>query len=133
MSTIAERILQENDLRRELVPTPEWPGVDGEVWARCLSGDELDQWEIFLSANTDKESEQFRADVKNVRAKLVALGACDRDGQPIFTAQQVLALGRKNGVALDRLHDIILRLSGRRNRDAEKNSGATDGDASSSV
>ena len=101
-----EAILQADDRRYEIVNVPEWKG---EVRLRSLSGAERDQYEAGLTrqvGNTQK------IDARNARAKLVALSACDENGQPVFDPKDVIGLGNKSSAALQRLFDAAMRLSG---------------------
>ena len=117
--TIREKILGADDLPRELVPTPEWPEVDGQVYARRLSGDELDLWEVFIAHQVDQkalaeddDTRVIKMGTKHIRATLVAMGACDENGRSIFTEADIVALGAKASDPLDRLRKVIRRLSG---------------------
>jgi len=117
--TIREEIFKAEDLPRELVPTPEWPAVDGQVYARGLSGDERDKWEVFLAHNIDRkamaEDEGIalaKIGTMHIRSMIVALGACDAEGDPIFQDADLVQLGGKSAAALARIRDAIYRLSG---------------------
>lgn len=126
MSLISEQIKGIQDLPREPVATPEWPGVDGKVFARRLSGDERDEWESFQahSLDQDKFAEDNRLALmkigtKKVRATMVAMGACDEDGDSIFSTSDVIWLGLKACEPLERIRDTIMRLSGMRDSDED--------------
>jgi len=51
-------------------------------------------------------------DSENIRAKLAARVIVGDDGEPLFTQQDVAALGELSGAALDRIWDVAVRLSG---------------------
>ncbi len=118
MSLISEQILKTDDLPREMVSTPEWPEVDGQIYARRLSGDELDIWEIFMAHQIDPktidddETRFMKLGTKQLRAQFVILGACDEDGDTIFDQSHLTWLGMKSAAPLERIRDVIRRLSG---------------------
>lgn len=115
---LRDQIMQADDLPTKAVPTPEWPGTDGEVFARCLSGNERDQWEVFMTNASEADPEggdderRYKANTSNIRATMVAMGACDKDGDDIFSQADVVRLGLKSGAVLDRLYDAIREVSG---------------------
>ncbi len=125
--TLRDQIMQADDLPRKAVPTPEWPGTDGEVFAQCLSGKQRDQWEVFMTnqSEADPEGEEderrYKANTTNIRATMVVMGACDKDGDDIFSQSDVVQLGLKSGAVLDRLYDAIREVSGMGKDEKEKN------------
>ncbi len=115
--SIAQKVLKTDDLPREMVPTPEWPDVDGQIYARRLSGDELDIWETFLAHQVDpkeidSDTRFMKLGTKQLRAQFVILGACDEDGDTIFGQGDLIPLGMKSSGPLERIRDVIRRLSG---------------------
>jgi hypothetical protein len=101
-----EQILQANDLPTQEVPVPEW---GGSVLVRGLTGKERDEFEMSMIQMTGP-SVELR--MQNARARLVALGCIDEQGNRLFTAKDVEALSRKSGAALDRVYSAIQKLSG---------------------
>ena len=59
-------------------------------------------------------------DVANLRAKLVARSVVGDDGEPVFTQQDVAALGELSAAALDRVFEVASRLSGLSEADLEE-------------
>jgi hypothetical protein len=113
-------ILKATSLRTEEVPVPEWGGA---VLVRELRGRERDEWEASLAVQRGK---QMVPDVANMRAKLVARSVIGEDGEPLFSQQDVSALGELSAAALDRVFEAASRLSGLNPADLEemaKNSG----------
>lgn len=102
----ADLILSADDLPKELVEVPEW---GGEVYVRCLTAAERDDWEA--SVVSVEKNGKAKTDMKNLRAKLVARTVCDEEGKRIFSDSQVDALGKKSAAALDRLYAVAARLS----------------------
>jgi len=95
-----EEILQKDDLKRELVSVPEW---GGEVLIISMTGAMRDAWEHSLVAD--------KASMDNVRAKLLVATAIEPEGNPLFTKEDVAALGRKSSAALDRCIRVAQRLN----------------------
>ena len=125
-----DAILAAKSLRTEEVAVPEWGGT---VLVRELSGRERDEWEASLAVMRGKT---MVPDVANIRAKLAARTIVGDDGEPVFTQQDVAALGELSAAALDRVFDVASRLSGLNPEDVEamtKNSGAAPGGGSSSA
>lgn len=102
----ADLILQADDLPRELVEVPEW---GGEVYVRCLTAAERDDWES--SVISLEKGGKAKTDMRNLRAKLVARTVCDEKGERLFTDSQIQQLGGKSAAALDRLYSVAARLS----------------------
>lgn len=101
----ADQILGVEDRTYEVVPVPEW---GGEVRLRSLTGAEMDEFE---NSTERVVGNKVIRDVKNARAKLIAMSAVDENGQPLFTKAHVIKLGSKNSGALQRLFEVVQRLS----------------------
>jgi hypothetical protein len=123
-----DAILAAKALKTEDVPVPEW---GGSVLVRELPGRERDEWEASLAVQRGK---QMVPDVANMRAKLVARSVIGEDGKPVFTQQDVSALGELSAAALDRVFEVASRLSGLSEADLEAAAGnsGTGQDAGSS-
>lgn len=100
-----EQILEKDDLKRELVAVPEW---GGEVLVRELTGRERDQYE---SGIISMKGRKVDLNLQNARAKLVAMAAINEDGTTIFRPKDVMELGKKSSSALERVAEVIQRLS----------------------
>jgi len=107
------------------VEVPEW---NCTLNIRTLTGTERDEFES--SIIKDK-----KADLTNIRAKLCAKTIVDGEGKLIFTGADVVALGKKSALALDRIFSVAQKLNGLSPKDIEeltKNSGAGQSDSSTS-
>lgn len=107
-----DAILKASALKTEEVRVPEWMDPDSGadvVLVRELRGRERDEWEASLAVQRGK---QMVPDVANMRAKLVALSIVGDDGEPVFTRQDVNALGELSAAALDRVFEAAAKLSG---------------------
>jgi hypothetical protein len=130
-----DAILARSALKTEEVRVPEWMDPDtgaDVVLVRELRGRERDEWEASLAVQRGR---QMVPDVANMRAKLVARSVVGDDGEPLFSQQDVAALGELSAAALDRVFEAASRLSGLNPADLEemaKNSGtAPDGGSAS--
>jgi hypothetical protein len=130
-----DAILARSALKTEEVKVPEWTDPDSgadTVLVRELRGRERDEWEASLAVQRGK---QVVRDVANIRAKLAARCIVGEDGEPLFSQQDVAALGELSAAALDRVFEAAARLSGLEEKDLEEmqgNSGAAPGGGSSS-
>jgi hypothetical protein len=123
-----DAILAAAALRTEEVDVPEWGGV---VLVRELRGRERDEWEASLAVQRGRA---MVPDVANMRAKLVARCIVNGDLEPVFSQQDVAALGELSAAALDRVFEVASRLSGLSEADLEEMTGnfGTGQDAGSS-
>jgi len=106
-SLTREDILGASDIVIEKVPVPEW--LNGFAYVKGMTGAERDQFE---SSIVQQRGKNHRVNMVNIRAKLVAQTACNKEGERLFTDADVKALGKKSAVALQRLFDVAQRLSG---------------------
>ena len=123
-----DAILAAASLKTEEVDVPQWGGV---VLVRELRGRERDEWEASLATQRGKT---MVPDVANMRAKLVARSVVGDDGEPLFSQQDVAALGELSAAALDRVFEAASKLSGLSEEDLEAAAGnsGTGQDAGSS-
>ena len=116
-----KQILEAPDIKTEIVSAPEW---GGEVPVRGLTGTGRDAFE---ASCVNIDGKKVVPDLTNIRAKLVSRCVVDADGELIFDESDVVALGEKSAVALQRLFEVAQRLSGLTKEDVEelaKNSGS---------
>jgi len=102
----AAEILAAVDIQEEIVAVPEWKGA---VRIVGLTGHERDRYEAWILQGKGKNKD---VNLTQSRAKLVMLCARDAEGQRLFDEAQVIALGKKSALALQRLFDVAARLSG---------------------
>jgi hypothetical protein len=121
----AADILSADDFKFEDVQCPEWGGV---VRIRNLTGEGRG---VFISRNMEGkramlEWAQACKEAKDAgqpeppkpavetdsEVALVAMAACDAEGGPIFSAQNVAKLKQKSAVPLARCSEVAQRLSG---------------------
>jgi hypothetical protein len=127
-----EEIQQQEQLRHEDVPTPEW-GANSAVRVRELTADERDVFEsatirirrdIIQSRSgrqrqAEPEMDFVEEALHNMRARLVAAAAIDGTGNKLFTEEDVVWLGKRSAAALDRVYAVAASLSGLSDTDVE--------------
>jgi hypothetical protein len=122
----AADILAAVDYQIELVPVPEW---GGSVYVREFSAAHREQFDTLLTAGADDEGEggEVKADVRNVRCRVVALTVCDVKGDLLFTVEQAEQLATKSDAAVGRVWEVAARLNKlrRKDREDEKKGSAT--------
>lgn len=107
-------ILEIADIKKQLVPVPEW---GGEVYVKGLTGAERDKFESELVTIRGKEQV---VNMANARAKLAAMSICDENGKRLFGESDVQALSQKSGAALQRIFAVAQKLSGLSDDDVEE-------------
>ncbi len=112
-----DEILQAQDLPTEDVPVPEWGGV---CRVRGLTGAERDAFEQSIVEQRGKDT---RMNLRNIRAKLVAMCVVDEEGNRVFHDEDAELLGKKSAAALNRIFEVAQRLSGLRPEDVEELAG----------
>lgn len=96
-----EAILSADDLPTKEVPVPRW---GGSVRVRSMTGCERDQFEAeIVSARRDG-----KISPGNVRARFVAMCVIDENGDNVFSAADIEALGKKSAATLDLIYQEIL-------------------------
>ncbi len=116
-----EQILGASDLNTERVDVPEWGGA---VFVRPMTAAERDEYEQSMVASRGADE---KANLRNVRARLVVVCATDEAGKRIFSETDVEALGAKSARAVNRVFQAASRLNALTTSDVEdlaKNSGA---------
>ena len=95
-----DAILAIDDLPKEEVYVPEW-----KTWicVRALTGAERDAFETSI---VEQRGKSTKMNLKNIRAKLVALTVVDEEGNRIFSDSDASALGKKSAAALERVFEV---------------------------
>lgn len=109
-----EAILDADDRVFEAVDCPEW---GGKVRVRGLTGTQRDAYEASL---LEERGGSRKMNLANARAKMVVLAVVGDDGRPIFTNDDVRALGRKSALPIERIFDVARRLAGMTQEDVDK-------------
>jgi len=116
-----EEIINCSDLPVEEIYVPEWKGI---VYLRGMNASERDEFEAQLFVGEGKDR---KLNIKNLRARLVALTCVDEKGANLFTPDEVEKLGKKSATVINRLFDKAQKLSGIGQTDIDdylKNSGS---------
>jgi hypothetical protein len=130
MALTRDQILEANDLKTEEVQVAEW---GGSVFVRTMTGTDRDSFEDSLVTTLPDGSR--RANIGNMRAKLVAMTIVDEAGNRLFDASDIDRLALKSAAALKRVYDAAQRLNGigqEAEEAAVKNSEAAQSGASTS-
>ena len=125
-----DQILDAEDRRFEDVACPEW---GGHVRLRSITGTQRDAYEQSV---IEQRGNDRKMNLRNARAKLIVLCAVDDTGRPLFSSEDLNALGRKNAAPIDRLFDACRKLAGMSPEDVDKlteDFGATPDDDATSV
>lgn len=110
-----DQILAVDDTLYEEVLVPEW---GGKVLVKSLTGVERDRIEATIVQQNGRST---RMDLTNVRAKFTAWSVVDPETHKrLFADEDILALGKKSAAALQRVFDVVQRLSGLSNEDLEE-------------
>lgn len=96
-------ILAAEDLKHEDVPVPEW---GGEVRVCTMTGTQREAFGASLMGADGK------SDMGTFRVKMVVCCVVGEDGEQLFTADDVQALNRKSGAALERVFAAASKLNG---------------------
>jgi len=99
-----DEILAADDIRRELVPVPEWK-KGGEVWVRGMNARERGEFE---KMNLLPDG---RKDPSLVREWAAASCVVDEHGENLFTALDIRALGGKACAPVERIFAKAMELS----------------------
>lgn len=111
---IREKARVTNDLPSEKVDVPEWGCA---VYIRTVGAVERD---MFEEASLVKKGKMRETSIRNIRARMVVLTACNEDGTPAFIPADTEWLGSKSAKVLDRLYSVAARLNGWSDADIEE-------------
>lgn len=125
MSSLREKVLNAQDVRRENVTVPEWDGAEFEV--RGLGMRTYNQ----LCASCNDAAGELVAD-RFYPALIIATTHDPESGGKVFTEGDRDMLADKSGKALTRIVDVALRLCGADAGEVEKNSEPTPSGGTSS-
>lgn len=110
---IRRAVLGAQDRAFEYVDVPEWGGITIKVQA--LSGTARDRYQaanLIFGTNAKGAPAITGYNLAGATARLVALSIVDEDGAAVFSDKDILDLGDRSPVALDRVADVARRLSG---------------------
>jgi len=100
MSLSKEQILSSNDLKTIEVEVPEWGGT---VLLKELSGAERDEFETMCY--NESKGGKIEINPVGLKAKILVSCAVDEEGNRLFTLDDVEALNKKNGAAINKLYE----------------------------
>jgi hypothetical protein len=106
----AQDILAVQDIKVVPVDVPEW---GGRVYVRSMSGTTRERYvESIREIKGKGKKQEIKILLIESGAKLAQQTMCDKDGNLLFTPQQVRELGEKSSAALQRVIDKAAELNG---------------------
>lgn len=121
-----DQILVARDVGHTDIEVPEW---GGSVRLRAMTASARDTFEQKVHQSAKDGSPA------TVRALMAVMCIVGPDDQPMFTLEDVQALGDKSGKALDRIYDAVTKLNALTSKEMEEleknSSAAPSGDSSS--
>lgn len=107
MALTKDQILESNDLKNIEVEVPEW---GGSVLVRTMTGADR---AAFEESMVDVQPDGTRkANVSNLRLKLVALTVVDDAGNRMFGIDDIERLGLKSSAAIERVFEAAQGING---------------------
>ncbi len=97
-----DAILNFDDQQTEIIPIPEQGDEVTIAVMSCLARDRFEASLIGTNVETN---------MQNIRSKLVAASMVDEDGELMFSNADILKLGKKSSVALDRIFSAAQSLN----------------------
>lgn len=104
-----DAILAADDVLYEYMDIPEW---GGRIRVRSLSGRDRDAYDAEAYALSQASPNDPSAALRDYRSRRVARAIVDEDGKRVFSKADVDALSSKNASVIDRIDDVVTRLSG---------------------
>lgn len=114
-----DAILAADDLTFENVEVKPWGGT---VRVKGLTGVERDDWEksrIDQKAKV-KAGEARPQNLDNFRTSLVVRTVVDQEGRLLFSDKDIIPLGKKSAIAITKVFDVAMKLSGLTDEDADE-------------
>jgi hypothetical protein len=103
---IRKAILEVDDVQIADENVPEW-GITVRI--RGLTGTERDGYELWIIQGKGRNRD---INIRQSRAKLVMMTIVDGEGKRVFDEADIVALGKKSALALQRVFDKAAALSG---------------------
>jgi len=121
MQLTKEQILCADDIVTKTINVPQW---GGDVTVKTWNAEEKADFEI---AYRDDDGE---SNVRRLREMVVSRSVIDENGDVMFSSEDIAALSKKSGKAMDIVFDAASQLNGVLDSDVEamvKNSAKTEG------
>lgn len=108
------QILEAQDRAFQDVPVTEWKDADGNPGMVRVAGLSAKEASVFSSklVSVDAKGAVKELKIDNFMAELLARTIVDEQFEPIFSEQDIEALGKKSAAVMKRLSDIAMELSG---------------------
>lgn len=102
-----ELILQQKDLKTEIVDVPEW-GVGAQVIVSEMGAADTVSWNDFVFVG---EGDERKVDAEHLYAKAAVRCIVDESGNRLFPDADYLTLKLKSYAAIERIGEAALRLN----------------------
>ena len=112
-----DQILSSEDIGHKDIDVPEWGGT---IRIAAMTAAERDSFEAGMIDNKGK-SDKNR--LLNFRSRFIASCIVDEDGKRLFSAGDVIALGKKSAAPISRIFDECRELNGMTEKDVEEREG----------
>lgn len=109
MALLTRAQLDSIELKTREIDVTAW---GGSVRIRELTGTERDRWETSISGDKIEKGKAQRANLENIRARLVVLCLVDENNQRVYKDNEVYLLGRLPSAGLSYVFDQCCDLSG---------------------
>lgn len=109
-----DQILAANDCVTEEVDVSKW--WKGSVLLKSLSGHERDNFE---QKCIDRRKGKDRMDLRGLKVSLLALVIVDKEGRPLFSEKDIVALNNKSAAAINLLFEKAQEMNGLREEDLD--------------
>lgn len=128
MSSIRSALLEQSGKYRFESCKIVMNGTEYTVWFRSITGAERDAFEESILKDkvkytvNGKKVKRREVTHENIRAKLIALTACQGEGQPapLFNPDDVRSIGEVDASVLDPLFEVASRMAGMTNDDVKE-------------
>ena len=109
-----DQILNSSDIDHKDIEVAEWGGT---LRVAAMSAAERDSFEAGMLDNKGKSDPKR---LLNFRARFIASCIVDEDGKRLFTAGDVVALGKKSAAPISRVFDECRKLNGMTEADVDE-------------
>ncbi len=106
-----DQIFKAKDIKREKMHIEEW---GGDIYVQEMTGTAKDNFELETMSRKGQPAKD------NFRSRLLVKCIVDKEGNPLFTEKDIVELGKKSGVVIDRIFQKVGELNGLFPNRAEK-------------
>lgn len=97
-----DQILEADDLKKEVVPVPQW---GGEVIVKTLTAIEWQKLIQSFRAMKEEITDEY------LKVKVLVATVCDESGNCIFGEDDIIKLGKKSGATIEKVFSVASKLN----------------------